>query len=122
MAKVERFEDLLCWQKSRELVKTIYQISSSGELSRDFDLRAQFRRAGLSTMNNIAEGFSRFSRKEFIRFLDYSSSSCGEIKSMIYVLEDLNYVKKEELVKLQALVDDTRNLTLGFIRYLVKQQ
>ena len=72
MAKVEKFEDLHCWQAARELVKMIYQLCEQEKLSKDFDIRSQLRRAALSTMNNIAEGFGRSSNKEFIRFLEMS--------------------------------------------------
>ena len=69
MAKVERFEDLVCWQEARKLVKEIYLISEEGKLSRDFDTKSQLKRAALSSMNNIAEGFGKFSNREFIHFL-----------------------------------------------------
>ena len=69
-------------------------------------------------MNNIAEGFGRYSNKEFIRFLEYSSSSAAEVKSMIYVLEDLNYSDAEYLKEIHNQIDKTRKLVLGLIRYL----
>ena len=69
-------------------------------------------------MNNIAEGFSRFHKKEFVRFLDFSQSSAGEVKSMTYVLEDVEYVTNEESKVLHQKADKTRNLTLGLIKYL----
>lgn len=74
MAKVERFEDLRCWQEARVLVKEIYLLSENGKLEKDFDTRSQLRRAALSVMNNIAEGFGRYSNKEFIRYLDIANS------------------------------------------------
>jgi len=120
MTKIERFEDLLCWQKSRELVHKVYSITAKGELSKDYDLKSQLRRASVSTMNNIAEGFSRFSKKDFIKFLDYTSASAGEIRSMSYILEDLNYEREEVLKELRLLIKETHNLTLGLIRYLAK--
>src|SRR5688572_9289537 len=83
MSKIEKFEDLKCWQAARKLVKEIYTMSSIGKLERDFETRNQLRRAALSSMNNIAEGFSRFGTKEFIRFLNISQSSVQEVQSMI---------------------------------------
>jgi four helix bundle protein len=121
VAKVERFEDLNCWKKSRELVKLVYSISEKGKLKSDFDLKSQFRRASVSSMNNIAEGFSRFSQKEFIRFLDISSSSSGEVKSMLYILEDLQYASSEDLKNLHFLTDETKKLTLALLKYLVNK-
>lgn len=71
-------------------------------------------------MNNIAEGFGRKSNKEFIRFLGIASSSAAEVKSMVYVLEDMNYLNKDEILILHGKVDSARKLTLGLIRYLSK--
>jgi four helix bundle protein len=118
MKKIERFEDLKCWQESRVLVKKNYQLSSSDILSKDRDTRSQFRRAALSIMNNIAEGFGRFSKKEKIRFLEYSSSSASEVKSMLYLFKDLKYLQEPQLEFLFEQVTTTQKLTLGFIRYL----
>jgi len=92
MSKVDKFEDLQCWQASRELVKFIYTICKKDKLVIDNDTQRQLKRAGLSTMNNIAEGFSRYNKKDSIRFYDFSQSSVSEVKSMSYVLEDLNLV------------------------------
>lgn len=118
MAKIERFEDLNCWKAARELSKIVYQSSIQGEISKDFGFRNQLRRAAVSTMNNIAEGFARNSDKEFIRFLDISQSSSAEVKSMIYLCQDLNYLNQQQILQLHQIVDQTRNLTLGLIRYL----
>jgi len=76
MAKIERFEDLECWKAARELVNFVYEVSETGKLKRDFDTKSQFRRAALSVMNNIAEGFTRLSPKEFMRFLDIARKFC----------------------------------------------
>ncbi len=81
MAKVTRFEDLRYWQASRRLVVHVYTVCKTGELSKDFDTKSQLKKAALSTMNNIdniAEGFARFHRKDFARFLDYSQSSAAD--------------------------------------------
>lgn len=117
MAKIEKFEDLDCWKESRILVKNIYSNLNQNNLI-DYDTKSQLRRATLSIMNNIAEGFGRYSNKEFIRFLEYSSSSAAEVKSMIYVLEDLNYSDSEYLKEIHGQIDKTRKLVLGLIRYL----
>ena len=121
MSKVQRFEELNCWKKSRELVRLVYKISEKGKMKTDFDLKSQFRRAAVSSMNNIAEGFSRFSQKEFIRFLDISSSSAGEVKSMLYILEDLEYASTKDLEELHLLTDETKKLTLALLKYLVNK-
>ena len=118
MATIKRFEDLDCWKASRALARHVYKLCDEGRLSKDFDPRSQFRRAAASTMNNIAEGFGRYSNKEFIRFLEYSQSSSRELKSMSYLLRDLEYVSDSGLDELEKLIEDHLNLIMGFIRYL----
>lgn len=93
--KAKYFEDLWIWQETRILVKKIYQDFNENIGSRDFGFRDQIQRAGVSIMNNIAEGFERKSDIEFARFLDISKGSCGEVRSMYYIAEDLGYVNKE---------------------------
>jgi len=118
MKKITQFEDLICWQSARELVKLVYTASNENPLARDFGTKDQVKRAALSVMNNIAEGFARKSNKEFIRFLDIAQSSCIEVKSMTYVFQDLGYLPQEKIEKIRNKTDDTKKLTLGLIRYL----
>ena len=92
MEKAKRFEDLWIWQQARELVKKIYLDFKTGTGSKDFGFRNQIQDAGISVMNNIAEGFERRTDPEFARFLDIAKGSCGEVRSMYYAAEDLNYV------------------------------
>ena len=120
MAKIEKFEDLDCWNAARQLVKLVYDVGETGKLSKDFETRSQIKRAALSSMNNIAEGFSRYSRKEFIWYLNISQSSASEVKSMLYVMEDLNYETKDKPQNIHDQIDKTRNLILAFIKYLNK--
>ncbi len=91
MEKVKRFEDLWIWQHTRELVKEIYKDIGAGAGSKDFGFRDQIQKAGLSVMNNIAEGFERSTDAEFARFLDMAKGSCGEVRSLYYAAEDLGY-------------------------------
>ncbi|MCO6493195.1 MAG: four helix bundle protein [Phaeodactylibacter sp.] len=118
MEKVTRFEDLHCWQSARVLVRKVFEYSKSGALSSDWDTRSQFRRAAVSAMNNIAEGFGRFSDKDQIRFYEISSSSASEVKRMLYLFEDIGYLPPQILEELHLIADKTRNQTLGLIRYL----
>ena len=118
MSKVSRFEDLKCWQASRKLVKEIYRLAESEKLFKDFETKSQIKRAALSTMSNIAEGFGKFSNREFIRYLDTAQSSASEVKSILYVLQDMNYILQEEFDILSRDVEDMRYLTLALIRYL----
>ncbi|MCK4421371.1 four helix bundle protein [candidate division WOR-3 bacterium] len=118
MSKIRRFQDIESWKKSRELVREIYTISREGEFSKDWSLKDQVRRAALSIMNNIAEGYSRQTDKEFIQFLYISKGSASEVQSQIYVALDLNYINKEEFNRLYGETEDISKLLSGFIRYL----
>jgi four helix bundle protein len=120
MSNIKRFEDLDCWREARKTVKMIYLESARGQLSKDYDTKSQLRRAALSIMNNIAEGFARRSNKEFMRFLDYSEGSAAEVKSMLYVLEDIEYLDSQTLKGYHVQIDTTRKLVLGLLRYLRK--
>jgi four helix bundle protein len=121
MSKINRFEDLKCWQEARCLVKEIYLIADHGKLARDFETKSQIKRAALSTMNNIAEGFGKYSTKEFIRYLDIASNSASEVKSILYVLLDLNYLESGKIELLQRKAEEVKALTLALIRYLIKR-
>ncbi|KYG73077.1 four helix bundle protein [Roseivirga echinicomitans] len=118
MTKVTRFEDLRCWQLARKLTFQVYTMSNQGQLAKDFDTRSQFKRAGLSIMNNIAEGFGRFSPKDFIKFLDYAAASCTEVKSMTYLMLDLSYFPAEDIESLQNQTEEAKASILAFIKYL----
>ncbi|HXQ24482.1 MAG TPA: four helix bundle protein [Candidatus Acidoferrales bacterium] len=88
----QRFEDLAVWQKSRELTNAIYALTTGTEFGRDFGLRDQIRRAAVSVMSNIAEGFERGGDPEFARFLTMAKGSCGEVRCQLYVAHDQGYV------------------------------
>lgn len=122
MAKVTKFEDLKCWQLARELVRLVFQACEEGKLAKDFETRGQVKRAALSVMNNIAEGFGRYSSKDFIRFLDISQSSATEVKSITYALEDMGYLSLPKIILVREKAEETRNTTLAFIRYLRKRE
>ena len=118
MGRIDRFEDLHCWQEARKLVRIVYEATNKGAISRDFDMKSQIRKAAISSMNNIAEGFSRFSKKEFVRFLEISSSSACEVKSVAYTALDLQYWTTETATEVQNKAEDVKSLDLGFIKYL----
>ena len=92
---VKYFEDLEVWILSRELTNKIYNVSSDGRFAKDFGLRDQIRRATVSIMSNIAEGYEGGGNKEFIQFLSIAKASCGEVRSQLYVATDQNYVGKK---------------------------
>ena len=118
MAKITRFEDIKAWRKARALTAAIYQLPSHGEFARDYGLRDQLRRAAVSSMSNIAEGFEREGNKEFVQFLTHSKGSAAEIKSQLYVALDAGYINQTQFDGLSQLADETARLIGGFIRYL----
>jgi four helix bundle protein len=118
MATIERFEDIQAWQKARALVGEIYQACAQGRLSRDFGLRDQLCRAAVSSMSNIAEGFARHSDKDFAHFLDIARGSVTEVKSLLYVALDVNYLDKSKFEQLYKMADETAALIGRFTSYL----
>ncbi len=115
---IERFEDIQAWQKARELLSAIYQVTSDGSFARDWSLKDQIRRAAISVMSNIAEGYARQTDREFQQFLYIALGSVAEVQSQLYIALDLNYVDKEEFNSLREISDETARLTRGFIKYL----
>ncbi|HEY0742424.1 MAG TPA: four helix bundle protein [Chryseosolibacter sp.] len=118
MSKIQRFEDLRCWQSARLLVKHAFVVCERGKLSKDYETRAQFKKAALSTMNNIAEGFGRFHKNDSLRFYDFSQSSALELQSMTYTLADVGYISEEEAFSLRTKAEETKNLTLGLVKHI----
>ena len=92
-AKIERFEDLVAWQKSRALTRAIYLATRQGPFARDFGLAGQIQRAAVSVMSNIAEGFERGGRPEFYQFLTIAKASAAEVRSQLYVALDVGYLE-----------------------------
>jgi len=118
--KVASFEDLKVWQDSRDFVKSIYEIATTDSFKKDYGLKDQIQRAAVSIMNNIAEGFERNNNKEFITFLKYSKGSAGEVRSMLYVALDLNYISEVSFNKNYELAIDIIRQLSNFIKYLRK--
>ena len=118
MAKIERFEDMLSWQKARELTLSVYKVSKQGDFVKDFELRGQMRSASISIMSNIAEGFELSGDKEFLQFLSIAKGSCGEVRSQLYVALDESYISPVEFKQLYAGTVDVSRLISGFMSYL----
>ncbi len=103
MGKIERFEDIEAWKKARELTKVIYEVTAQGRIATDFSLRDQLRRASVSIMANIAEGFEREGNKEFRQFLTIAKGSVGEVKSLLYVTLDAEMTSSEQFQRIMEL-------------------
>ncbi|MEA3310763.1 MAG: four helix bundle protein [candidate division WOR-3 bacterium] len=116
--KIKRFEDLEVWQLARKLVKQIYELSRRTKLSKDFGLRNQLQRSAVSIMSNIAEGFERKTKKEFIQFLNIAKASSGELRSQLYVTLDLEYLDKVTFENVYNLCEKISKSIAGFIKYL----
>lgn len=121
MSKVERFEDLVAWQKARVLTKEIYAATRDGALRRDYGLSGQMQRASVSIMSNIAEGFERGKRGEFHQFLSIAKGSCAETRSLLYVAFDCEYLKPSEFERLMSLSQEEARI-LGGLRAAVERQ
>jgi len=118
MAKINRFEDLICWQKARIIVREIYSITKKGNFARDYTLKDQIRRAGISIMLNIVEGFCRKSHKEFKQFLFYAHGSVGEIQSALYIALDQEYISQNTFNDLYAKCEEDSKIISGLIKSL----
>ena len=118
MTRIERFEDIRAWQKARELVKSIYQITGKEDFARDYSLKDQIRRASISVMSNIAEGFSRQTDREFVQFLHVAKGSASEMQSQLYLACDLEYISQATFKESYELSEETIRLVSGFVRYL----
>ncbi|MAF80347.1 four helix bundle protein [bacterium] len=113
MVSIEKFEDLICWKKSRELANFIYDITDKSEW-KDFDLRRQIRRAATSPMSNIAEGFDRGTRNEFVDALFIAKGEAGEVRSQLYIAYDRKFINEEMLKRGQGLTDECSRLIQSF--------
>jgi len=94
MSEIRRFEDLKAWQYGRDITNTVYSLTKKQQFRSDYGLVDQIRRASVSIMNNIAEGFERGSNRDFVKFLFISRGSAGEVRSLLYVALDQNYITK----------------------------
>jgi four helix bundle protein len=120
MATINNFEDLEIWQFGREICQLVWSLFETTPLGKDYELRNQMNRSSGSIMDNIAEGFERNGRREFINFLSYSKGSCGELRAQLYRAFDRNHISNEEfeLLKEKTIIESKK---IGaFMSYLVK--
>lgn len=120
MPKVEKFEGLIAWQRSPELAKRIYAITSTspGDFRQDFGFRDQIRRASVSVMSNIAEGFERGSRPDFHRFLVIAKSSGAAVRSQLYLARDISYISQDAFEQIMQNATETAKI-IGGLQHLV---
>ena len=118
MVMIRKFEDIEAWQKARELTRIVYSYSGTGQFAKDFGLRDQIRRAAVSVMSNIAEGFERGGSAEFSQFLAIAKGSAGEVEAHLYVALDQGYINQEQFEAAKALTSSSKKLIAGFMNYL----
>lgn len=121
MSKIEKFEYLVAWQKARELTQAIYAVTNNGAFSKDYSLRDQIRRASVSIMSNIAEGFGRGSMNEFHQFLVVSKASCAEVQSQLYVALDVGYIDQTTFKRLSDNANEVARI-ISALRTSVDKQ
>ncbi|MBU1962815.1 MAG: four helix bundle protein [Gammaproteobacteria bacterium] len=121
MSRIERFEDLIAWQKARKVTAAIYAITTTGAFSKDFGLRDQIRRAAVSVMSNIAEGFERGSKNEFHPFLVIAKASCAEVRSQLYIALDAGYLDKAAFERIYNQAQEVARI-IGGLRASVDKQ
>lgn len=118
MARIERFEDLLAWQEARKLVGMVYEVTRLPEWANHRSLADQLERAAVSVMSNIAEGFERPTNADKVRLLSVARASCGEVRSQLYIAEDLKLLTTAIADRLRHQSISTGKLTSGLIQHL----
>ena len=121
MSRVERFEELIAWQKARVLTAAVYEITRQGGFARDFGLSGQIQRAAVSIMSNIAEGFERNSPAEFHQFLSTAKASCAELRSQLYVALDAGYLSQDKFTQLHQQAEEVGKI-IGGLRAAEERQ
>lgn len=120
--KAEKFEDLIAWQKARELTKKIYQITMKEQFSKDYGLKDQIRRAVVSIMSNLAEGFERGGRGEFHQFVVIAKGSCAEVRSQLYTALDVGYISNGEFNSLNEKATEVTKILAGLRKSIDAQR
>ena len=118
MAGIARFEEIEAWKTSRQLTGLVYRLSEQGVFLKDYGLKDQIRRASVSAMSNIAEGFESQTDTQFINFLGHAKGSAGEFRSQLYIALDLKYISQEQFAEAYELADKSSRQISRFIEYL----
>jgi four helix bundle protein len=118
MATISHFEEIEAWKTARQLTNLVYQVSGLGPFSKDFGLKDQIRRAAISVMSNIAEGFESRTQAQFINYLGIAKASAAEVRSQVYITSDQKYVTQEQFKQVLDLSDKAIRQLASFISYL----
>jgi four helix bundle protein len=121
-AAFSTLEEMAAWQKARELTRRIYDVTRRENFRRDYGLVDQIRRASVSAMSNIAEGFERRGSRESAQFLSVAKGSLGDVRAQLCVALDQEYIDPSVFEELTGLACDTSRLLGGLSRYLRRRQ
>jgi len=119
MSTITSFKDIMAWEKAVELAKLIYISSGKGPFSKDYALRDQIRRAVISISSNIAEGFERGGKREFVQFLTIAKGSTAEVQTQLRIAFELEYISRDEFDQLDSICTEIIYMISGFLRYLL---
>ena len=119
---IRRFEDIQAWQEGLKLVKMVYLLTDQGKFAKDFGLRDQIRRASVSIMANIAEGFDCDSQIEFARFFGIARRSAVEVQPLLYAAQDVEYITEEDFKVHYAQADKAKAITGAFRHALLQRK
>jgi four helix bundle protein len=122
MKNIKSFEDLEVWKISKEFTLDIYKITGKKEFNHDYSLRDQLRRASVSIISNIAEGYERNGNKEMVQFLIISKGSAGEIRAQLIIAFELNYLSQSEFEELKDKIFNISKQLSGFIKYIKQSE
>jgi four helix bundle protein len=120
--KIKKFEELESWKKARALTNAVYEATAAGRFTRDFGLKDQIRRASISILSNVAEGFEPGGDKEFLQFLAVAKGSCGEVRAQLYIAVDQGYLQQDLFEELSESAAEIGRLISGMMKYLSKSE
>jgi len=122
VATIRKFTEIKAWQAGRELAKSVYGVTGTGRLSKDYGLKDQMQRAAVSVNSNIAEGFERDSNAEFVKFLGYAKGSAGELLSQVITAHDIGYLDDETYENLSETIERISAMLAGFRSHLLRSE
>lgn len=118
MATFKKFEDIESWKRARQLTRRVYEITNRPAFAKDFGLKDQIRRASVSVMSHIAEGYDRSGTAEFVHFLSTAKGSAAEVKCQLYVAVDQGYIQEDHFIELSALASKIGSMLASLMKYL----